>query len=43
MPTNLIQRRVDIRATFATAYGRAPFEGARKQRVPMVSLDDAWE
>jgi len=34
---------VDIRTTFSTAYGKAPFEGARKQRVPMISLDEAWE
>jgi FkbM family methyltransferase len=33
---------VDVRTTFATAYGAAPFEGARKQSVPMVTLDDAW-
>jgi FkbM family methyltransferase len=34
---------VDVRTPFATAYGVAPFEGARKQSLPMITLDDAWE
>lgn len=34
---------VDVRTAFSTAYGKAPFEGARKKAVPMVSLDDVWE
>jgi FkbM family methyltransferase len=34
---------VNVPTTFATAYGEAPFAGARKQAVPMITLDDAWD
>ena len=34
---------VDVPTTLATAYGKAPVEGARKVAVPMITLDDAWD
>ncbi|MCI0600083.1 MAG: FkbM family methyltransferase [Beijerinckiaceae bacterium] len=33
----------DVPTTFATAYGDAPVEAAKKIAVPMITLDDAWD